>query len=138
MGGRWGQVALVCGLLAVLVLAGVLLTSCGTSYGTTATTLAGGTPTTGATTPTSTGGAGAQVSLENIQIVPATVTIAKGASVTWTNNDSVNHRLVGDNGEFDSGNMAPGATFSFTFSTAGTVNYHCSIHPSMTGAIKVQ
>ncbi len=52
--------------------------------------------------------------------------------------DGFAHQLVGDNGEFDSGTMAAGATFSFTFKTAGTITYHCSIHPQMKGTVIVQ
>jgi plastocyanin len=46
--------------------------------------------------------------------------------------------VIADNGEFSSSLLAKGATFSFTFDTAGTYGYHCSIHPSMTGTVVVQ
>jgi len=113
-------------------------TSGPTTTAATGTTLAPGT--TVSTTATTAGGGagGAQVSLANIAISPTSVTIKVGDTVTWTNNDAFAHHLVGDNGEFDSGNMDGGATFSFTFKTAGTIAYHCSIHPEMKGTIVVQ
>jgi plastocyanin len=147
-------VLILLGALALILLVGVLAAACGGSTATTTTavttpattaTTAGTSTTAGATTTapsTATtaagGGATSQVTLQNLQITPATVTIKAGDTVTWTNNDSTTHHLVGDNGEFDSGDMTPGSTFSFKFATAGTVAYHCSIHPSMTGTITVQ
>jgi len=112
-------------------------TSGPTTTAATGTTLAPGTTVTTATTAGG-GAGGAQVSLANIAISPTSVTIKVGDTVTWTNNDAFAHHLVGDNGEFDSGNMDGGATFSFTFKTAGTIAYHCSIHPEMKGTIVVQ
>jgi plastocyanin len=76
--------------------------------------------------------------MKDMTFDPATVTIKTGESVTWTNEDSVTHTVVGDNGEFQSGDLADGATFSFTFDTAGTYTYHCSIHPSMKGTVVVE
>jgi hypothetical protein len=45
--------------------------------------------------------------------------------------------VTADDGSFDSGTLNPGASFSQTFSTAGTFTYHCAIHPRMTGTIVV-
>jgi plastocyanin len=56
--------------------------------------------------------------------------------VTWTNNDSVAHTVTGT--DFASSQLAPGSTFSHKFTTAGSFDYHCSIHPSMTGNVTVQ
>ena len=58
--------------------------------------------------------------------------------MTWTNNDPVAHTVTSDNGVFASGNLSPGATFSYTFNTAGTYSYHCSIHTYMVGTVAVQ
>lgn len=76
------------------------------------------------------------VSISNFAFVPVNLTIKEGTTVTFTNNDSVAHTVVGDN--FTSGNIAPGASYSHTFSSTGVFSYHCSIHPSMTGTITVQ
>ena len=146
---------LVVSVLSVLLIVGVFAASCG--GGTTATTATtvgpgttagtsttAGTPTTvGASTtagtPTSVaGGGGAQVVLKGFAFDPASVTIKVGASVTWTNQDSTNHTVTADKGEFNSSQLANGATFSFKFDKAGTYAYHCSIHPSMTGTVVVQ
>ncbi|MCX6347189.1 MAG: cupredoxin domain-containing protein, partial [Actinobacteria bacterium] len=60
-----------------------------------------------------------------------------GDTVTWTNNDNHDHTVTSDSGTFNSGNIANGSTFSFTFSTAGAYSYNCSIHTSMIGTIVV-
>ncbi|MBW8865752.1 MAG: hypothetical protein JF610_00205, partial [Acidobacteria bacterium] len=59
-------------------------------------------------------------------------------TVTWTNNDSVAHNSVANNGAWNSGTIAPGGNFSMTFPSAGSFPYHCSIHPGMVGTVTVQ
>ena len=81
------------------------------------------------------GGGGEQMS--NFAFSPASMTIKAGASLTWTNADTVAHTVTADDSSFDSGNVAAGATFSHTFATAGTFAYHCNIHSSMHGTITV-
>jgi plastocyanin len=84
-------------------------------------------------------GATAQaVSIKNFAFDPPTLTVPVGTTVTWTNNDSTAHTATADDGSFQSGNIDPGGTFSFTFSTPGTFNYHCEIHANMTASITVQ
>jgi predicted lipoprotein with Yx(FWY)xxD motif/plastocyanin len=78
------------------------------------------------------------VTIANFAFDAPSITIAVGASVTWTNNDSVAHTVTADDGSFDSGNLDSGKTFSFTFTKAGTYTYHCAIHPNMTGTIVVK
>ena len=80
----------------------------------------------------------ANVTLSGFAFSPATVTVPAGTKVTWTNKDSTTHTVTSNTGAFDSGNVPVGGTFSFTFSRAGTFQYHCNIHPSMTGKIIVQ
>jgi amicyanin len=91
-----------------------------------------------AASPSLTGGGGAQVSMKDIAFDPDSVTIKVGETVTWTNEESVPHTVVGDNGEFESADLANGDTFTFTFNQAGTYAYHCSIHPGMKGTVVVQ
>jgi plastocyanin len=141
---------LVVGLL--LLAAALLVPGCGSS---TTTTAAGGptttsstsggaygatpTTTTTAATPTTAGSGGAQVTLQNFAFSPASVTVKVGDTVTWTNKDSANHTVTADDGTtFASSTLSSGATFSFTFTKAGTYAYHCSIHTSMTGTITVK
>lgn len=68
---------------------------------------------------------------------PASIDITVGSTVTWTNQDNAAHTVVADKGAFNSGAIAPGATFSYMFPTAGTVTYHDSAHPGMTGTVNV-
>jgi plastocyanin len=89
----------------------------------------------------STGGSGSgssavTVSLQNFAFNPSQIDVAVGGTVTFVNNDTVAHDIVG--GTWDSGQLAPGKSFSQTFPAAGTVPIHCSIHPSMTGSITVK
>jgi plastocyanin len=85
-----------------------------------------------------------EVWMQNMAYVPSTKTITAGTTITWTNKDNVTHTVTSGtpgnpDGIFDSGNLNPGQTFSFTFNTKGTFNYYCRIHLSrMTGIINVQ
>ena len=65
-------------------------------------------------------------------------TVAVGDTVTVTNEDSTGHTWTASNGEFDSGTLAQGETFEFTFEEAGEFDYVCSIHPQMAGTITVE
>lgn len=80
----------------------------------------------------------AQVALRNSVFVPVQLTVDRGTTVTWTNRDSITHTVTSDSPLFDSGNMAPGATFSYTFNSAGTFAYHCLIHATMKGSVVVR
>lgn len=89
------------------------------------------------------GGKGAQVGMKNIAFQPAKLTVAKGTTVTWTNNDSVNHdvtKTAGPGPKFSSGkgNLAQGDTYKAKLSQAGTVKYVCTVHPGMKGTITVK
>jgi plastocyanin len=68
---------------------------------------------------------------------PNPVSIASGDSVAWTNNDFTTHRIVLDDGSFDSGNLSPGSSSAATPAITTTGAFHCVIHPSMTGTITV-
>lgn len=129
----------------------VLLTACGggtASANPTPTTAPTAAPTTAPTdtpttaptdTPTTAAASGGNsVSVANFSFSPASVTVKVGTKVTWKNNDSVTHTVTADQGAFDSGDLPPGQSFSFTFTKAGTYSYHCNIHPSMTATIVVQ
>jgi len=69
--------------------------------------------------------------------LPEDLTINVGDAVTWTNDDDSSHTVTADNGQFDSGNMGEGATWSHTFTEAGTYDYKCNYHSSMTGTVTV-
>lgn len=63
--------------------------------------------------------------------------IPVGTTVVVTNDDSATHTWTATDGSFDSGSLAPGASFEFTFTEAGTFEYVCNFHPTMTGSITV-
>lgn len=71
----------------------------------------------------------------NNGFVPSTTTIKAGHTVTWTNADVMPHRVKGK--DFDSGDLQPGQTYSHKFSSTGSFDYSCSIHPVMQGTINV-
>jgi len=67
---------------------------------------------------------------------PPNVVVQPGQQVVWFNADSTTHRIAGDAGEFDTGNLAPGATSApVTVSNTNPLPYHCTIHPSMVGSL---
>ena len=77
---------------------------------------------------------------------PPTLTVAKGTTVTWKNGDSTIHTVTSGSAEgnetgslFDSGILAMGKTFQWTFSNAGTFDYYCTLHPQyMKGQVVVK
>jgi len=117
--------------LMVLTAALLWMTGCGQST----------TPT--STSPSATGNSSVSIvagsrTLTTNAFSPNPVAISQGMSVTWMNNDSITHTSTGNNGEWDSGSLAPGASFTKTFSSAGTFQYHCAIHPGMVGTVTVR
>jgi plastocyanin len=69
---------------------------------------------------------------------PNPLTVSPGTTVTWTNTDSIAHTSTSDAPGWNSGTLASRQQFSFTFSTSGTFQYHCAIHPGMTGTVIVR
>jgi plastocyanin len=83
-------------------------------------------------------GSTADVAIANFSFSPDTLTVKVGTTVTWTNQDSVEHTVTSDTGLFDSGALAQGKTFSYTFTAAGTYPYHCTPHHAkMAGSVVV-
>ena len=86
------------------------------------------------------GGAHAEelkVTIDNFTFSPAELKVKVGDTVTWTNHDDIPHTVVSA-GKFRSKAMDTDNTFSFTFTAAGEYKYFCSLHPHMTGTIKVE
>lgn len=80
------------------------------------------------------------VTIRDFSFGPATLTVKKGTTVTWTNEDSTQHDVTPDSptGEFKrSSLLSKGDTYSVTFNTPGTYRYHCTPHPDMKGTITV-
>lgn len=79
-----------------------------------------------------------ELKIQAMAFVPQTLTVAVNSTVRWKNLDAIAHTVTSDNGSWDSGNIAAGGTFKFTFTTVGTFSYHCTYHPLMKGTIIVQ
>ena len=75
--------------------------------------------------------------------VPAILSIKKGQTTVWQNNDLTIHSIVsgskdsGKSGVISSGTIFPGKSFSFTVTNSGIFPYYCEIHPWMKGVIWV-
>jgi plastocyanin len=77
------------------------------------------------------------VSIDNFTFAPVELKLKVGDTVTWTNHDDIPHTVVSA-GKFRSKALDTDNSFSFTFATAGDYKYFCSLHPHMTGMIKVE
>jgi len=92
------------------------------------------------------------VTMKLIQFKPATLEVAAGAEVAWTQTDAGFHTVTSGtveqgtggvtprpDGRFDSSRLATDQTFSFTFDEPGAYPYYCSIHPAtMRGEVRVR
>ena len=76
-----------------------------------------------------------EVYMNSMSFGPRTLKVKVGTKVTWTNQDLVSHTVTFDDGTVDSGELAPGESYEFTFSAPGTYNYHCSMHPEQMKAV---
>ncbi len=83
-------------------------------------------------------GAGTNQSSPGYSPTAITVVIGVNNTITWSNGDTSPHTVTARNGAFDSKNMNSGATFSFTFTNAGTYDYYCKYHPWMKGTVVVK
>jgi plastocyanin len=97
----------------------------------------------GGSSPTNPGGSAPPAGAVVINVVgvngaqsfsPNPATLPAGQAVVWHNVDTIVHRVVLDDGKLDTGNIGAGA-FSAAMTLAAPGPYHCSIHPSMIGAI---
>ena len=79
------------------------------------------------------------VSIDNFSFGPQTLTVKAGTTVTWMNRDDIPHGIASSNNAFKkSGALDTDDSYSFTFTTPGTYQYFCYIHPHMTGTIVVE
>jgi plastocyanin len=80
-----------------------------------------------------------QVAIKDFAFAPGAVTVKVGTTVTWTNNDQDPHTVTstGTGGPLKSATMQNGDKYTFTFTTAGTFEYLCTIHPFMTATVTV-
>jgi plastocyanin len=114
-------------LLPVLAVAG--LAGCGGG---------GGADTATEAAPAAAGGAGGAVEIVDFSYKPADLTVAKGTTVEFTNEDSTAHTATAKGGAFDSGTIQPGKSSQVTLDQTGTFTYTCSFHPFMKGTVTVE
>ncbi len=82
--------------------------------------------------------ADAGVKIANFIFSPQRLTVKAGTKITWTNEDDIPHTVNASNQAFKSGPLDTDQTFSFTFTTPGSFQYFCALHPRMTGTIVVE
>jgi plastocyanin len=80
----------------------------------------------------------ARVGIADFQFLPATLTVPAGTRVTWVNREQEIHTVTSATGAFASPALEKGDTFSYTFTTPGTYDYFCALHPRMTSTITVK
>lgn len=119
--------------LVLLALTVVAAACAGDSAEDTTTTAAGPGTTTSAA---GDGGSTANVSIANLSF-SAPDEVAAGTTLTIANNDGVSHTFTADDGSFDTGTIAAGATAEVTLDEPGEFAYFCSFHPQMEGTITV-
>ena len=66
---------------------------------------------------------------------PKRIEIPQGSRVVWLNKGDEGHTVTARNGDFDSGELAPGEKFSHKFLDTGVFRYYCEIHPDMRGKV---
>ena len=81
----------------------------------------------------------ANVGIVNYQYYPKTLTVKKGTTVTWTNEDAAAHTVtsIGANLILNSALFGENKTYSYTFNEVGTFDYYCKPHPYMKGTVVV-
>ena len=81
-----------------------------------------------------------QITIDNFAFNPQKLTVPIGAKVTWINRDDVPHTATSTKKPklFDSKTLDTDDKYSYVFTTAGTYEYFCAVHPRMTGQITVK
>ena len=84
-------------------------------------------------------GPASAISIDNFSFTPATLTVKAGTTVTWTNKDDIPHGIASSNNAFKKSRaLDTDDGYSFTFTTPGTYQYFCYLHPHMVGSIVVE
>jgi len=78
------------------------------------------------------------VHIDNFTFTPQEITITRGTTLTWVNDDDIPHAIAATNKAFRSKTMDTEQKFSFTFTEPGTYEYFCSLHPHMQGKVIVK
>jgi plastocyanin len=78
------------------------------------------------------------VVIEQMRFNPPTLTVQRGDRVEWVNKDLFAHTASATSKAFDSGSIAPNASWSFVAGQAGSYPYLCNFHPTMRGTLNVR
>lgn len=78
------------------------------------------------------------VTIDGVQFSPAVLTVHPGDRIVWVNKDPFPHTATAANKVFDSGSIAANASWSYTVTKKGEIEYSCTFHPTMKGKISVQ
>jgi len=81
-----------------------------------------------------------KVDIKDFKFLPSKITVKKGTTVTWTNQDSIRHDVTPlemSNAFKGSELLGKGESYSYTFNSVGTYNYKCTPHPFMKGTVEV-
>ena len=78
------------------------------------------------------------VTIDNFSFTPKEITVPVGTTVKWVNHDDIPHSVVNKDKAFRSQALDTDDSYSFTFTSAGTFDYFCGLHPFMSGKIIVK
>ncbi len=75
------------------------------------------------------------ITIDNFTFSPRELTVAVGTTVKWVNHDDIPHTVVEKQTTFRSKVLDTDESYSYTFTSAGTFDYFCGLHPHMVGQI---
>ena len=78
------------------------------------------------------------VLIEGMRFQPQGLTVAPGDTVVWRNRDMVPHTATSASGRFDSLDIAPGKSWTYTVGATGEFDYICTYHPLMKAILRVR
>lgn len=79
-----------------------------------------------------------EISIGNMSFSVSNLTVKKGETIQWINNDLVPHTVTALDKSFDSQTIAPGKTWTFRAKKIGQFPYQCEFHPSMKASVSVE
>jgi plastocyanin len=79
-----------------------------------------------------------RVAIEGMQFRPEVVSVSRGDSIVWTNNDLFPHTVTAKSGAFDSHEIKPGESWTYRAAKASELDYVCSLHPTMKAVLRVR
>lgn len=79
-----------------------------------------------------------EITIDNFTFTPKELTVAVGTTVRWVNHDDIPHTVVEKKTTFRSKALDTDDSYSFTFTSAGTFDYFCGLHPHMVGQVIVK